>query len=266
MKWRERLKKALKVFLLFLKWPLFALKLIFEIPVSVIIVVSILVRTLFIVRPFSSAYDNFVRFYKGTVGKLIRLEIKGRENLPDGAFVVAARHRSIEDIGLIMSALSEREIVFLARNDLRRIRLIPFVEDYTIFINQGDPDPAPLKEACDHLGSGGILGIFPEGSRQEKLKEIRPGVLRLARTAEVPIVHLNLDTEGPYALRETSLKNVFFHFWNLLFLRIRVGVQIGEPIRFEELKDNYEQKAGKKITAKDQELVRFFMNQVVDRI
>lgn len=266
MKWRKWLKKALKVFLFFLRGPLILLKLIFEVPVFVIILIPVLVRILFVVRPFSSVYENFVRFYRGTVGKLLRLEIEGRENLPAGPFIIAARHRSIEDVGLIMSATSGREVVFLARGDLRRLQLIPYVEDYTIFINQDDSDFSSLKEACEHLGSGGVLGIFPEGSRQEELKEIRTGVLRLAKISEVPIVPLNFVTEGPYPLQKTSFKKVLFHLRDLIFFRIRTEVHIGEPVRLEKLKERFEQKTGEKVTCKDPKLANFLMNRVIDKL
>ena len=59
-----------------------------------------------------------------------------------------------------------------------------------IWLNRDEIDTRALRAARDHLQSGGVLGIAPEGTRSQTgaLIEAKTGVAFLADQAKVPIV------------------------------------------------------------------------------
>jgi 1-acyl-sn-glycerol-3-phosphate acyltransferase len=95
-----------------------------------------------------------------------RMRVQGRENVPAaGPVVLAANHRSNMDPVLLASAV-RRPVVFLAKAELfvgplawvlRWIRQIP--------LRRGGVDRAALARTRAVLAAGGVLGLFPEGTR-----------------------------------------------------------------------------------------------------
>lgn len=96
----------------------------------------------------------------------LRLRVHGRERVPrTGPVVLVANHSSLLEPQLIFGMLPRRS-VFLVKRELfdgvagRGLRGIG-----QIGVRRGEPDRAPLLAAVGVLRAGGLVGVFPEGTR-----------------------------------------------------------------------------------------------------
>ncbi|HVV13615.1 lysophospholipid acyltransferase family protein [Amycolatopsis sp.] len=105
------------------------------------------------------------------IGKVLlrpayRIRVHGRERVPrTGPVVLVANHSSLVEPQLIFGMLPRRS-VFLVKEEmftgvagwlLRRIGQVP--------VRRGEPDRAPLLVTAQLLRDGGLVGVFPEGTR-----------------------------------------------------------------------------------------------------
>ena len=124
--------------------------------------------------------------------------VKGREHVPrEGAALIAANHQSVLDIPLIAKAAHHRHVVFVARATLTQSKVLAFVlrKCRAILIDRDKGDRAALRAMVEVLEAGGIIVIFPEGTRTEdgSLGHPKKGALLAARQAKVPIIPCALD-------------------------------------------------------------------------
>lgn len=115
---------------------------------------------------------------------------KGR--LPPPPYVVAANHHSFLDPFLVAAALPGKTR-FLGLQDLfGNYRLVDFALDTfdVIPLSRGVVPLGPVRTALRHLGSGGVVGLFPEGTRHWEFERSRAkqGAAWLATRTGVPIV------------------------------------------------------------------------------
>lgn len=138
----------------------------------------------------------------------------GRENVPkSGPVVLAANHFSGWDPPL-MGCSVLRPVSFMAKEELFRFRPFGWVlrRVHAIPIRRGQADISNLKRMLEALEKGGVLGMFPEGTRQRggELGAPQPGVAWLAHKANAPVVPMAII--GPYRFRQP------------------LTVRVGEPI------------------------------------
>lgn len=124
----------------------------------------------------------------------VKVDIRGREHLPEGPFVIAAKHQSWGDGFLIYPEIED--IAFVTGDHLERF---PFVKGIlkklgAIVIDTcggGERKAASLAEGLERIASEGrrIL-IYPEGHLAPVGYHFRykPGVWHMAKTMNVPIV------------------------------------------------------------------------------
>jgi 1-acyl-sn-glycerol-3-phosphate acyltransferase len=138
------------------------------------------------------AYYSLVRSVANAVlGALSGWDVAGTERIPrQGGLIVASNHISFWDPPLVGAALP-RESHFLAKEELFSTPLLgPAIRSvHAIPIRRGTADLSGLARAIDVLRRGGVLLMFPEGSRMRdgELHPARPGVGMLAVHADVPI-------------------------------------------------------------------------------
>ena len=127
-------------------------------------------------------------------------EIKGKENIPQhGPFIVSANHSSYLDhliiATLIMGRLNQK-LHFLAKKEHFDNYFEGAWHNYAgaIPLDRQAGGKKALKWAIKALRQGGIIGIYPEGTRTltGKLQEAKTGVARLALEARVPVLPIGL--------------------------------------------------------------------------
>jgi 1-acyl-sn-glycerol-3-phosphate acyltransferase len=119
------------------------------------------------------------------------LRATGRKHIPDqGALMLVSNHLSHLDV-LILGILLDRPLNYVARSTLFFFPLGPFIRSLGAFPIQRDGIGAQgLKETLRRLKSGGIVTLFPEGTRTTdgELGELKSGIALLAAKARVPIL------------------------------------------------------------------------------
>lgn len=127
------------------------------------------------------------------------IEITGRENLPEGGFIVASKHQSIWEFYSIYEILEDS--AFVLKSELMKI---PFFGWYVaklihIPIRRGDRGIAlrgMLKDAQDVIANERQVLIFPEGTRRAPGAEpaYRYGITRLYLELNCPVVPMALNS------------------------------------------------------------------------
>lgn len=119
------------------------------------------------------------------------LRVVGKENLPEGGYLLCANHESFFDPPLIGCAL-EHDLHFLARKTLfdppLMAWLLPTIQ--ALPIDQEKPDMTGLKRIIGLLKAGERVALFPEGARtlDGKLQPAAPGVGLVVSKVDVPVV------------------------------------------------------------------------------
>lgn len=151
-----------------------------------------------VVRPVS-------RFWAHAVNLLLRLcagidyRIEGREHLPPGPFILAAKHQSLWDTSVVL-ALFDNPCIVIKQELLR----IPIYGWFTRVLGMvpvdRDGGGAALKKmlrACrDAAEQGRSLIIFPQGTRTlpGEVAPYQPGVVAIYRETKLPVVPVALNS------------------------------------------------------------------------
>jgi 1-acyl-sn-glycerol-3-phosphate acyltransferase len=127
---------------------------------------------------------------------LFRLRARGLENIPQGAFVLAANHTSNFDpwpLGLPL--FPRRFLRFMAKAELFWFPLGPLIRAGGAFrVRRGERDTVAVETAVRLCRAGHVVVMFPEGTRRtkglRKRHEARwhSGAARIAQEAGVPLV------------------------------------------------------------------------------
>ena len=177
---------------------------------------------------------RFYRFLELTLAPYLRwayrVKVEGAETFPkEGPVIVAANHTSFWD-SFFVPLCVPRRVVFLAKAEywdswrtrwlVKSLGMIPIKRDVRA------KSLAALETGIEFLKSGGVLGVYPEGtrSRDGRLYRGRTGVARLAVGASCPVVPIGL-----IGSREMMPKGARFPK-----LRGRVTVRFGPPMTFEK--------------------------------
>jgi 1-acyl-sn-glycerol-3-phosphate acyltransferase len=148
-----------------------------------------------------------------------RIRVHGRDRVPlSGGVVVVANHSSMAD-GPILFGVVPRRVTFLIKQEmfkgvvgnlLRKIGQIP--------VKRGEADRTALTSALAVLKAGGVIGIFPEGTRGEgDVASAQNGAAWLARVGGAVV--LPVACRGTYQAKG----------W-----RPHVDVMIGEPFHLPD--------------------------------
>jgi 1-acyl-sn-glycerol-3-phosphate acyltransferase len=141
----------------------------------------------------------------------IKLEVRGREKLPQGACLVAAKHQSAwETFGLIPlfrdpARLMKRELFWIPFHGW-------FSYKFGMIPVDRDKGPAALRrvvrEAKLRVAQGREIIIFPEGTRRAPgaAPDYKTGVVLLYETLQIPCVPLALNSGAFWPRRSLALR------------------------------------------------------------
>ena len=125
----------------------------------------------------------------------LRIDMVGQENIPlSGGALLAINHTSYLDFalaGLPAHARGHRLVRFMAKDGIFRHPVAgPLMRGMKHIPVDRDAGTAAFRDAVRDLRAGELVGIFPEAtmSRSLEIKEIKNGAVRIARTANVPLI------------------------------------------------------------------------------
>lgn len=187
---------------------------------------------------------------------LFRPWMEGEENIPaEGPVLIASNHLSAGETFLI-PAMIRRTMSFPAKIELFQGKSVPArllgwflrsVNIRPIDRSGGRVSASDMDAVTDILREGGVLGIFPEGTRSPdgRLHKGKTGVARLVLQTGVPIV--------PAAMISTQLvptKRLRIPWMH------RPGLRFGKPLYFNQY-------AG---AGNDREVLRWITDEVMNAI
>ena len=123
----------------------------------------------------------------------IRLQVRGRERLPEGAFIIAAKHQSWGDGFCVYSQFDD--LAFVTGNHLERFPLLGTVLQKLgaiVVDNCGGPEArrALAESAAQARADGRRILIYPEGhlAKVGEHFRYRTGVWHMYRDFDMPVV------------------------------------------------------------------------------
>ncbi|MFT9364922.1 MAG: lysophospholipid acyltransferase family protein [Gluconobacter sp.] len=129
----------------------------------------------------------------------VRIKITGQENLPPGPLLIASQHQSFFD-GFIWMTLVERPD-YIIKTELTRIPVVGPMLRLTGMISVDRKAGSKalrtmMQDAKSAHDAGRQIIIFPEGTRTlpGERHPIQPGIVALARQANVPVVPVATDS------------------------------------------------------------------------
>lgn len=159
-----------------------------------------------------------------------KVNIVGKENIPQGACLYVANHQGFFDIPIVVETVGN-SVGFIAKKELLKLKVLTYwmTQMHCIFMDRSNVRESikAINEGVENLKKGHSMVIFPEGTRSKgpSIGEFKKGSLKLALKSGVPIIPIAID--GSYKLREGNEKS-----------RIKPGevkVTICKPIYTENL-------------------------------
>jgi 1-acyl-sn-glycerol-3-phosphate acyltransferase len=149
----------------------------------------------------------------------VTVEIRGLENLPKGAALIAAKHQCMFDIFGSLGFLPDG--CFVLKKELLAIPFFGWWAQRSgmIVVDREGHSGALRKLVADakqRLGETRQLVIFPEGTRRQpgEAGDYKPGIAALYRELELPVTPLALNTGVHWAPRGILMKpgKIVFEF------------------------------------------------------
>jgi 1-acyl-sn-glycerol-3-phosphate acyltransferase len=176
------------------------------------------------------AYGALKVVLGGLMKGLYRVNVEGLGNVPSsGPGIVAANHISFVD-SLFIPLVLPRRVTYLAKAeywDSWRTRwFFDLVGQIPVRRQDSEKAQAALESGLRVLGRGGLLGIYPEGTRSPDgcLYRGKTGVARMAVQASSPIIPVGLIGTREIMPKEAKLPR----------LRGEVVVRFGAPMRLTQ--------------------------------
>ena len=121
-----------------------------------------------------------------------RMRVQGLEHVPrEGAAILTPNHKSFWD-SFFLGVCTRRHLRFMAKTELIQGRYGPLLVRLGAFpVKRGEADADALETAREVLRQGGLLALFPEGTRvrePDELGDPKRGAGRLALESGAPLV------------------------------------------------------------------------------
>ena len=160
---------------------------------------------------------------------LWRVKVEGREHLPThGPAVLAANHQSFCD-SFFLPLVLRRRVTYVAKaeyfDNWRTAWFFRAAGQIPMQRAGGDASQRALNTAMEVLDGGGLLAIYPEGTRapDQRLHKGHTGVARLSLACDVPVIPVGII--GTRAVQPPGS--------NLMRPFHSVTVRFGPPLAYE---------------------------------
>ena len=148
-------------------------------------------------------YRCCYRIARAGIAVVYRLDISGRENIPEGAVMVCANHSSTIDPVLLAFAFGiDHFLHVVAKKELFRIPVLSVIIKGlgAISVDREVSDVGTVRSMLTHLKSGDKVVIFPEGTRVSKDDAVsaKSGAVKIAERAKVPLLPVFIPRKKPF--------------------------------------------------------------------
>lgn len=141
--------------------------------------------------PYSPALYRALRLPARALARgALRVRVEGLQHVPRaGPVLLVGNHSGLLD-GPLVATFAPRPVRILAKSELYHGALGGFLHRIgQIPVDRGRPDRAALRRCVAVLHGGGVLGIFPEGTRGDgEVTRVQDGAAYLLMRAPVPVV------------------------------------------------------------------------------
>lgn len=185
-------------------------------------------------RVVSDVWYHFWKNLVGLIGRLaFRMHVEGRGYEPrSGRVIVAGNHASAIDPPLVGSVL-RRRAAYMAKEELFSVPILgPWLRSVGVFpVKRGQPDRRAIRRSLQVLERGGVLVMFPEGTRSEdgRLRDPEPGAAMIALRTGAPV--LPVAVVGSHRILPKSARWPRF---------AQVVVRIGPPLQVPRIEGRLE--------------------------
>lgn len=129
---------------------------------------------------------------------LYRVKTYGLENVPkDGNFILCSNHANNLD-PVFVSMVMPRKICWMAKKELFKYKITSYLGHKlgAFPVDRSQSDISAIRNALRVLKDDKVLGIFPEGTRVEKmdLESAKPGVALLSVKSKAEILPVLIDS------------------------------------------------------------------------
>ena len=155
-------------------------------------------------------YDNIIKALAGVVCALFRIELVGKENIPEDTkktqtpgFMLCANHIGNLDPVVIIAAIRIK-INFMAKESLFKIPVLaPLIRALGAYpVNRAAGDVGAIKRTIAQLKECKSVGIFPQGHRRPgvdpRTTEVRYGAGMIAFRAGCDVLPVAVETKSRY--------------------------------------------------------------------
>jgi 1-acyl-sn-glycerol-3-phosphate acyltransferase len=168
-------------------------------------------------------------FFRTAFSTYFRWQVHHPEHVPaEGPVILAANHASFIDPPLVGAGI-RRMVNFLARDTLFDVPVVGAVlrSWKVVPVDRDGGGGAGLKAILDRLLQGGVILLFPEGTRTTdgNLRTAKSGIGLTVIKSNAPVVPVRVS--GTFAAYNRNMK------WPRAR---RVTVRYGEPMAFGELR------------------------------
>jgi 1-acyl-sn-glycerol-3-phosphate acyltransferase len=150
---------------------------------------------------------------------VLRVRVHHADRIPaTGPVVLVANHSALADGPLLIGLLGRRAVFLVKREMFRGPLAVALVRLGQLPVRRGATDPAPLRAAVVVLRGGGLVGVFPEGTRGSgDVTAAHHGAAWLARATGASVLPVVIrGTRRPPGARPR--------------IRPRVDVLVGAPL------------------------------------
>ncbi|WP_027084981.1 lysophospholipid acyltransferase family protein [Cohnella panacarvi] len=123
-----------------------------------------------------------------------RLEARGVNHIPkEGPVVLCSNHKSVID-PVTLGTWVPRKVHYMAKEELFRVPVLgPLILRLGAFpVKRGGVSKEAIRKAISLLSEGKVMGIFPEGTRNENVGMGKRGAVSMAIRAKAQVVPVAL--------------------------------------------------------------------------
>ncbi len=151
---------------------------------------------------FYNRWRHFFQYLVTHIGYMIRfklvyrLEVEGKENLPEHSeYILAANHLSTLDPPLVCS-ISKKGVAYMAKKELFQNPFMKWWLDWlgAFAVDREHLGISTIKTVMSIKQTGWVLGIFPQGTRQEpgKITNVTKGFASIAKKTKCGVIPIGI--------------------------------------------------------------------------